>query len=244
MGIELPLHEEGSHKIQISIVPAGPAGATDAPLEIVVLNAGEYSVLVSASAEERRSHVGAAGARADYTKSLTLKEEPTVSFKFVGDQIAPEEQIVCRCCGDADRMRPLDESGVPLYQDGDCTLTPSAEGSCCDRKHWWKGKEYDNYPIEFDLHLICPTSYNPAGSTPVHVYWHEGESDPALNSNVFELASTIIAGFWPDEPGCPWGGWEEQLNNVILKSIPDTKERSCPRRKFLEAYTGGFDLAH
>lgn len=103
MGIELPLHEEGSHKIQISIVPAGPAGtvphyrldsalyqrgrlvlsaaialglachyqryhprtcpvlaagssgtdsgvlvpgATDAPLEIVVLNAGEYSVLV------------------------------------------------------------------------------------------------------------------------------------------------------------------------------------------------------
>eukprot|EP00961_Rhodomonas_salina_P003785 52085-Rhodomonas_salina.6 len=99
---------------------------------------------------------------------------------------------------DADRMRPLDESGVPLYQvnsvivlhprkamlylsdeesgtdvpyqDGDCTLTPSAEGSCCDRKHWWKvpvrvatngsampspGKEYDNYPIEFDLHLIC-----------------------------------------------------------------------------------------
>ncbi len=79
-----------------------------------------------------------------------------MSFKFVGeDQIAPEERIQCRCCGDAERMRPLDESGQPMYQDGDCTLTPSAEGSCCDRKHWWGGKEYDNVPLEFELHLIC-----------------------------------------------------------------------------------------
>jgi hypothetical protein len=47
IGIELPLHEEGAHRLQVSVVPAsGPAGDTDAPLQVVVLNAGEYTVQV------------------------------------------------------------------------------------------------------------------------------------------------------------------------------------------------------
>lgn len=45
------------------------------------------------------------------------------------------------------------------------TLVP---GSCCDRKHFWEGLEYDNYPVVFNLSLNCPTHYDASGKPRPH----------------------------------------------------------------------------
>ncbi len=53
----------------------------------------------------------------------------------------------------ANNMRWMDAQGQPMYQNGDCTHASSWLGSCCDRKHYWDGKELDNYPIR--MLLVC-----------------------------------------------------------------------------------------
>ena len=42
---------------------------------------------------------------------------------------------------------------------------PRVAGSCCDRKHFWEGLEYDNYPVVFNLSLNCPTHYDASGKS-------------------------------------------------------------------------------
>jgi hypothetical protein len=144
-------------------------------------------------------------------------------------------------------MRPLNAAGEPVYHNGDCTLSPSQPGSCCDRKHYWEGQEYDNYPVVFNLSVNCPTHFDASGNTVVAIVWHEGESNPILNSNVYQISTAIVQRFWPDEPECPWYGWETQLNDVILREMPqdrDSKMRDCARRRWLSGYVGGVDLNH
>jgi len=195
IGIEVPLAEEGTHSILLSIVPASRP-SDGAPEEVAVLDAGDYRIQVGSNQQEQRSNLGTDGAAIDYTKALTVKEEPGVSFTFGETGLMPADSIKCRCSEDQDRMRAIDSTGTPAYADGDCTLNPSAPGSCCDRKHWWGGKEYDNYPLEFNLSLVCPTSYHESGQTIVHVVWHDGESDSLLNSNVYDVGAKIIQEFW------------------------------------------------
>ena len=42
-------------------------------------------------------------------------------------------------------------------------------------------------------------------------------------------------------------GWEAQLNDVILREMPQdrgSQMRDCPRRKWLSGFVGGVDLNH
>ena len=56
-------------------------------------------------------------------------------YDAAGDVLVEARGAACRCCGDAQRMRAVDEAGRPVYGDGDCTQRASTAG-CCDRKHW------------------------------------------------------------------------------------------------------------
>ena len=47
----------------------------------------------------------------------------------------------------SDRVRLVKGDGNVLYENGDRTLTPSSSTRCtCGFKHYWDGKEYDNFP--------------------------------------------------------------------------------------------------
>ena len=249
LGLQVPLRETGTHSLHLSLSPVHASSSTGAPLSVTVLDAGQYEVVVEEGAEERRANSAAQGADvvvAAYSEGIRLKEEPNCLFRMQTSGLEPVEPLVCRVMGDSQGLRPLNEAGEPLYANGDCTHTPSAPGSCCDRKHWWQGLEYDNYPVIFNFSVNCPTTFDPSGSTIVAIVWHEGESNAVLNTNVYQVSADIIQKFWPDEPECPWYGWETQLNDVILRELPqdrDPSSRACPRRRWLSGYVGGVDLS-
>jgi hypothetical protein len=46
-------------------------------------------------------------------------------------------------------------------------------------------------------------------------------------NQVYAVSAEIIKRFWPEEPECPWPGWEAQLNEYILRSsAPNNPESS------------------
>ena len=72
-------------------------------------------------------------------------------YDAAGDVLVEARGAACRCCGDAQRMRAVDEAGRPVYGDGDCTQRASTAG-CCDRKHWCRPQC-----------VPCPFSWSQAG---------------------------------------------------------------------------------
>lgn len=94
-------------------------------------------------------------------------------------------------------VRHLQANGSVLYLDGDRTNTRSRGGKCgCGFKHFWEGKEYDNLPEAFPITLEW------AGRLVREtVYWFQYEADPALNSNVYDVAMKLVTKHFPGEFG-------------------------------------------
>lgn len=94
-------------------------------------------------------------------------------------------------------VRHIRGDGSVVYLDGDRTNTRSQGGKCgCGFKHYWEGKEYDNLPEAFPITLEW-------GGRVVRetVYWFQYEADPALNSNVYDVAMKLVTKHFPGEFG-------------------------------------------
>uniref|UniRef100_A0A3Q3WH10 Deubiquitinating protein VCPIP1 n=1 Tax=Mola mola TaxID=94237 RepID=A0A3Q3WH10_MOLML len=94
-------------------------------------------------------------------------------------------------------VRHIQGSGSVVYLNGDRTNARSQGGKCgCGFKHFWEGKEYDNLPEAFPITLEW-------GGRVVRetVYWFQYETDPALNSNVYDVAMKLVTKHFPGEFG-------------------------------------------
>jgi deubiquitinating protein VCIP135 len=105
--------------------------------------------------------------------------------------------VSCLICDASGSIRKMYEDGSIVYENGDRTDTESPHSKCrCGFKHFWDGKEYDNLPRKLRL----PLSWNNQ-SVEAEVYWFEGESDPSLNSNAYNIASHVVEKYFPGEFG-------------------------------------------
>ncbi|XP_014876360.1 deubiquitinating protein VCIP135 [Poecilia latipinna] len=94
-------------------------------------------------------------------------------------------------------VRHIRGNGSVVYLDGDRTNSRSQGGKCgCGFKHYWDGKEYDNLPEAFPITLEW-------GGRVVRetVYWFQYETDPTLNSNVYDVAMKLVTKHFPGEFG-------------------------------------------
>ncbi|XP_035526351.1 deubiquitinating protein VCIP135 [Morone saxatilis] len=122
------------------------------------------------------------------------------SFDPHRDVLLPDYKLsslnACNWCHGTS-MRHIHGNGSVVYLDGDRTNTRSQGGKCgCGFKHFWEGKEYDNLPEAFPITLEW-------GGRVVRetVYWFQYEADPALNSNVYDVAMKLVTKHFPGEFG-------------------------------------------
>ncbi|KAM6920254.1 deubiquitinating protein VCPIP1 [Lycodopsis pacificus] len=116
------------------------------------------------------------------------------------DVLAPDYKLsslnTCNWCHGTS-VRHIRGNGVVVYLDGDRTNTRSQGGKCgCGFKHYWEEKEYDNLPEAFPITLEW-------GGRVVRetVYWFQYETEPALNSNVYDVAMKLVTKHFPGEFG-------------------------------------------
>ncbi|XP_066482148.1 deubiquitinating protein VCPIP1 [Tiliqua scincoides] len=122
------------------------------------------------------------------------------SYNHLKDVLVPDYSLssltACNWCHGT-LMRRVRSDGSVVYLDGDRTNTKSTGGKCgCGFKHYWEGKEYDNLPEAFPITLEW-------GGRVVResVYWFQYESDPSLNSNVYDVAMKLVTKHFPGEFG-------------------------------------------
>ncbi|XP_024124424.1 deubiquitinating protein VCIP135 [Oryzias melastigma] len=116
------------------------------------------------------------------------------------DALIPDYKLsglnTCNWCHGTS-VRHIRGNGSVVYLDGDRTNTRSQGGKCgCGFKHYWEGKEYDNLPEAFPITLEW-------GGRVVRetVYWFQYETEPALNSNVYDVAMKLVTKHFPGEFG-------------------------------------------
>lgn len=116
------------------------------------------------------------------------------------DLLLPDYQLsalsTCAWCHGTS-VRHVRGDGSVVYLDGDRTNTRSQGGKCgCGFKHFWEGREYDNLPEAFPITLEW-------GGRAVRetVHWFQYEADPALNSNVYDVATRLVTKHFPGEFG-------------------------------------------
>ncbi|XP_054452264.1 LOW QUALITY PROTEIN: deubiquitinating protein VCPIP1 [Anoplopoma fimbria] len=122
------------------------------------------------------------------------------SYDPIMDILTPDYKLsslnTCNWCHGTS-VRHIRGNGVVVYLDGDRTNTRSQGGKCgCGFKHFWEGKEYDNLPEAFPITLEW-------GGRVVRetVYWFQYETEPALNSNVYDVAMKLVTKHFPGEFG-------------------------------------------
>ncbi|XP_033837933.1 deubiquitinating protein VCPIP1 [Periophthalmus magnuspinnatus] len=116
------------------------------------------------------------------------------------DTLVPDYKLsslsTCNWCHGTS-VRRVRGNGSVVYLDGDRTHSRSQGGKCgCGFKHYWEGKEYDNLPEAFPITLEW------AGRVVREtVYWFQYETDPSLNSNVYDVAMKLVTKHFPGEFG-------------------------------------------
>ncbi|XP_068093561.1 deubiquitinating protein VCPIP1 [Hyperolius riggenbachi] len=122
------------------------------------------------------------------------------SYDVVNDVLIPDFNLSnltsCNWCRGNSVRRVKSDASI-VYLDGDRTNTRSSGGKCgCGYKHYWDGKEFDNLPEAFPITL----EWN-GRVVRETVYWFQYESDPTLNSNVYDVAMKLVTKHFPGEFG-------------------------------------------
>lgn len=136
----------------------------------------------------------------------------------------------CNWCQSV-QVRHLRGDGSLELRNGDRTRTPSNSNYCsCGFKHFWDGKEYDTLPQQITVSLEW--NHKVVKDT---VAWFEHESDPALNSNVYSVASEVVNKHFPGVFGSE--RLLQQVVDQILEQtrLPDSMEEDHPEEDGPEA---------
>lgn len=139
-------------------------------------------------------------------------EDVQCSYDASRDELVPDltskQAVVCPWC-QGKQLRRVEADGRIMYVNGDRTSAASNSTTCnCGHKHFWDGQEYDNPPNIFKVPLVWK------GQTiEEDVVWFERDSDPALNSNAFKIAESLVNKHFSGEFGT------EQLVQKVVESI-------------------------
>ncbi|XP_077580982.1 deubiquitinating protein VCPIP1 [Stigmatopora nigra] len=146
------------------------------------------------------------------------------SYDPRADALLPDYELsspdACNWCRGTS-VRRLGPDGRVIYLDGDRTATRSHGGKCgCGFKHFWDGKEYDNLPEAFPITLEW-------GGRAVRetVHWFQYEGDPALNSNVYDVATKLVTKHFPGEFGS-----ELLVQKVVDTVLRQTAKKNSPEQ--------------
>ncbi|KAF4076646.1 hypothetical protein AMELA_G00217500 [Ameiurus melas] len=162
----------------------------------------------------------------------------------------PLNNVVCSYCPERDALVPdyklsslstctwchrntarhVRDDGSIVYLDGDRTNTRSQGGKCgCGFKHFWDGKEYDNLPEAFPITLEW-------GGRVVRetVYWFQYELDPALNSNVYNVAMRLVTKHFPGEFG----------SEILVQKVVNTVLHHTAKKNPEEYHPVTIEAAH
>ncbi|KAK3102693.1 hypothetical protein FSP39_013188 [Pinctada imbricata] len=167
-----------------------------------------------------------------YSTHGVLKSDKKYSFPYQGvicsysketDELIPDmsrsKLSTCTFCSGTN-VRVVNGDGSIHYENGDRTTTPSASGRCtCGYKHYWDGKEYDNLPEVFPISL----EWN-GQVVAEKVVWFQYESDPTLNSNVFEVAQSLVQKHFPGEFGSE-RLVQRVVDTILRQTAASTKEK-------------------
>lgn len=149
------------------------------------------------------------------------------------DALVPDYKLSSlSTCGWCHRnsVRHVRSDGSIVYLDGDRTNTRSQGGKCgCGFKHYWEGKEYDNLPEAFPITLEW------AGRVVREtVYWFQYELDPALNSNVYDVAMCLVTKHFPGEFG----------SEILVQKVVNTVLHHTAKRNPEEYHPVAIEGAH
>ncbi|XP_062504315.1 deubiquitinating protein VCPIP1-like [Corticium candelabrum] len=132
------------------------------------------------------------------------------------DRLLVTKQDACCSLCSSEELRVVAPDGTTRYKNGDRTTTRlestgrNPTQCSCGFKHFWNGNEYDYYPS------VLPIKMEWQGETKdVSVYWFDGELDPKLNSNAYQLASDLVNEHFPGEFGSE--RLVQQVVDMILK---------------------------
>lgn len=145
----------------------------------------------------------------------------TCRYDKANDVLVPDlSMLSCHFCS-GDRLRTVHGDGSIAYQNGDRTLTPAGTTTkcLCGFKHYWDGKLYDNLP---EL-LVVPLEWNGKKMEDT-VYWFQDESDPQLNSNVYQVAQELVQKHFPGEFGS-----ERLVQKVVDTLLRQTATRAVEK---------------
>ncbi|XP_033112608.1 deubiquitinating protein VCIP135-like [Anneissia japonica] len=135
------------------------------------------------------------------------------------DELVPEDSSEsghqCPMCR-GNVVRLVNADGSVVYQNGDRTLTVSNSTKCtCGFKHFWEGREYDNHPYCFSVDFSWKGQ-----KIEETVAWFQDESDPSLNSNAFQIATSLVQKYFPGEFGS-----ENVVQNLVASILQNTAKR-------------------
>ncbi|XP_060086335.1 deubiquitinating protein VCPIP1-like [Ylistrum balloti] len=135
------------------------------------------------------------------------------------DILVPDKESsrlkTCSFC-QGETVRLVKPDGSVQYYNGDRTLARSTSNRCaCGFKHYWDGKEYDNIPEIFPVTL----QWN-GKVVEEKVSWFQYETDPSLNSNVFQVAQRLVQQHFPGEFGS-----ERLVQQVVDTILRNTASR-------------------
>ncbi|XP_076471007.1 deubiquitinating protein VCPIP1-like isoform X2 [Babylonia areolata] len=126
------------------------------------------------------------------------------------DCLVPELNQSCPFCQSEHKFRYVRADSTVEYHEGDITLEPAGPNAqcSCGFKHYYNGKFYDHRPREIPV----PLEWGGKSRVDV-VQWWENESDPELNSNVYQVAQDLVLKHFPGEFGI------ELLQQKIVSAI-------------------------
>ncbi|XP_025080407.1 deubiquitinating protein VCIP135-like isoform X2 [Pomacea canaliculata] len=142
----------------------------------------------------------------------------TCHYDKVKDELIPDiSQLSCPFCRGL-QVRPVKADGTIEYKNGDRTIVPtnSKAGCGCGFKHYWDGQLYDNQP---EL-LTVPLEWNNK-KVEERVAWFQHETDPQLNSNVYQVAENLVQKHFPGEFGSE--RLVQQVVDTILRQTASSK---------------------
>lgn len=145
----------------------------------------------------------------------------TCRYDKVNDQLVPDMSLVkCYFCR-GDRLRTVLGDGSIEYNNGDRTPTPAgATTKCsCGFKHYWDGNLYDNLPVM----LVVPMDWC-GKKVEDTVCWFQDESDPAMNSNVYQVAQDLVQKHFPGEFGS-----ERLVQKVVDTLLRQTASKAAEK---------------
>nr|KAG5695436.1 hypothetical protein BaRGS_033561 [Batillaria attramentaria] len=145
----------------------------------------------------------------------------TCRYDRVNDLLVPDMGMLsCHFCH-GDRLRTVHGDGSIEYKNGDRTLTPAGTTTkcLCGFKHYWDGKLYDNLPEM----LVVPLEWN-GKKVEDTVCWFQDESDPQLNSNVYQVAQDLVQKHFPGEFGS-----ERLVQKVVDTLLRQTATRAVEK---------------